>query len=67
MKPTKAINVTGNPTFRYRSRAQTDVVETIKRWLREYREAWDEAHAENAARDKANQTEVAAKVRRIVK
>ena len=48
MKPTRKINVTGNPNWRYTQPEKTDVAATIARWRKDYAEAWDAAHEENA-------------------
>ena len=49
-----------DPTFRYTPAAQTDIRKSRMKWLREYAKAFDEAHAENAARDarRATVTEI---------
>ena len=49
MKPTKAINVTGNPDWKYTPGVKTDVAATIKRAQR--------AIKERAERDKAAELE----------
>ena len=71
MRPTKPINHTGNPHWKYVPRSQSSVEITIKRWLRDYEKAWDDAHAENLQREsaveRANEIERAAKVRMILK
>ena len=49
MKTTRAINVTGNPNFQYVPSNKGHVGATMKKWLRDYEKAWDEAHAQNGS------------------
>lgn len=40
-------------SFRYTPSASTDVRKTFAAWHRQYSKAWDDAHAENDARNAA--------------
>lgn len=40
-----------DPKFKYTPSASTDVRKTFAKWQREYAKAWDDAHAENDARN----------------
>ena len=53
MKPTHAINITGNPRFVYTRASHTNIKATVRKWLREYAEDWDSAYAEKAERERA--------------